>query len=302
MKKVPKHGTPAATPAVRCAVYTRKSTEEGLEQAFNSLDAQREAAEAFIASQRHAGWVCLPKRFDDGGCSGANTDRPALQQLLADVAAGGVDCVVVQRVDRLSRSLRDFAHLMEAFETHHVAFVSVTQQFNTATSMGRLVLNVLLSFAQFERELIAERTRDKMAATRRKGKWAGGPLILGYDLDPRGGHLVVNEAEADRVRAIFALYLERGALLPVAQELGRRDWVNKRRTTRAGRARGGAPFTTHALLRLLTNVAYTGQVRYKEEVHAGEHPAIVDAALFQRVQDRLRRRLHRTTAPRRRSG
>src|SRR6266403_4098489 len=201
-----KTAKPGSAPLVRCAVYTRKSTEEGLEQAFNSLDAQREAAEAFIASQRHAGWLCLPKRYDDGGCSGANTDRPALQQLLADVAAGQVDCVVVQRVDRLSRSLRDFARLMETFETHQVAFVSVTQQFNTATSMGRLVLNVLLSFAQFEREIISERTRDKIAATRRKGKWTGGHPVLGDDVDARGSFLMVNEAEANCVRQIFALY------------------------------------------------------------------------------------------------
>jgi site-specific DNA recombinase len=291
-----------AVAQIRCAVYCRKSTEEGLEQAFNSLVAQREAAEAFIASQQHAGWVCLPQHYDDGGFSGADTDRPALQRLLADIAAGQVDCVVVQRVDRLSRSLRDFARLMETFETRQVAFVSVTQHFNSATSMGRLVLNVLLSFAQFERELIAERTRDKMAATRRKGKWAGGPLILGYDLDD--GRLVVNETEAARVRNIFALYLQRGELLPVVQELDRRGWVNKQRTTQAGRVCGGAPFTTHALHRLLTNVAYTGQVRYKDEVHAGEHPAILDAALFQRVQDRLRRPRRSNTArsPRGRSG
>jgi len=298
-----KRKTPNSTvtlKTVRCAVYTRKSTEEGLEQAFNSLDAQRESAEAFIASQQHAGWVCLPQRYDDGGFTGGNTDRPALQQLLADIAAGQVDCVVVQRVDRLSRSLRDFARLMETFDSHPVAFVSVTQQFNTATSMGRLVLNVLLSFAQFERELIAERTRDKMAATRRKGKWAGGPLILGYDLDE--GHLVVNEAEAERVRAIFALYLEFKDLLPVVQELDRRGWVNKQRTTGGGRVCGGAPFTTHALHRLLTNVAYTGKVRYKDEVHNGEHHAIVDTEVFRRVQDRLRRIRRAATAPRRPSG
>src|SRR4029077_5825187 len=287
---------------MRCAIYTRKSTTEGLDQEFNSLDAQRESAEAYITSQRHQGWVRVAQRYDDGGCTGGNLERPALQRLLADLQAGHIDVVIVNKVDRLSRSLLDFARLMETFEKHQVAFVAVTQQFNSATSMGRLVLNVLLSFAQFERELIAERTRDKMAATRRKGKWAGGPLILGYDLDPAGGHLVVNEAEADRVRAIFELYLERGALLPVVQELNRRGWVNKRRTTRAGRARGGTSFTTHALHRLLTNVAYTGRVRYKDEVHDGEHHAIVDGGAFPRVHDRLRRIRRAATPPRLPSG
>src|SRR6266849_4114862 len=220
-KTKPKHPIPTRT-TIRCAIYTRKSTEEGLEKEFNSLDAQRESGEAFIASQLHEGWVCLPDHYDDGGFTGGNMDRPALKRLMGDIEAGKVDTVVVYKVDRLSRSLLDFARMMETFDKHQVAFVSVTQQFNTATSMGRLILNVLLSFAQFEREMISERTRDKMAATRRKGKWAGGPLILGYDLDPGGGHLVVNEAEADRVRAIFELYLELGALLPVVQELGRR--------------------------------------------------------------------------------
>ena len=172
-----------ACKTVRCAVYTRKSTEEGLNQVFNSLDAQREAAEAYIASQCHAGWLCLPQRYDDGGFTGANMDRPALKRLLDDIQAGHVDCVLVQKVDRLSRSLLDFAKMMETFDRQRVAFVSVTQQFNTATSMGRLVLNVLLSFAQFEREIISERTRDKIAATRRKGKWSGGVPLLGYDLD-----------------------------------------------------------------------------------------------------------------------
>ena len=197
-----------APKVVRCAIYTRKSTEEGLNQEFNSLDAQRESAEAYIASQQAEGWVCLPERFDDGGCTGANLDRPALQRLLAAIAAGQVDSVVVYKVDRFSRSLLDFARLMEVFEKHQVAFVSVTQQFNTATSMGRLILNVLLSFAQFERELIAERTRDKVAATRRKGKWSGGRPLLGYDVDPSSHKLKVNKGEAVRVRAIFELFLK----------------------------------------------------------------------------------------------
>ena len=188
-------------PMVRCAVYTRKSTEEGLEQEFNTLDAQRESAEAYVFSQQHEGWTCLPDRYDDGGFTGGNMERPALQRLMTDIADGKVDCVVVYKVDRLRRSLLDCARMMVTFERHRVSFVSITQQFNSATSMGRLVLNVLLSFAQFEREIISERTRDKVAATRRKGKWSGGTPILGYDVDPRGGKLLVNEDEAVRVRA-----------------------------------------------------------------------------------------------------
>ena len=274
---------------MRCAIYTRKSTEEGLNQEFNSLDAQRESAEAYIASQQAEGWVCLPERFDDGGCTGANLDRPALQRLLAAIAAGQVDSVVVYKVDRFSRSLLDFARLMETFEKHNVAFVSVTQQFNTATSMGRLILHVLLSFAQFERELIAERTRDKVAATRRKGKWSGGRPLLGYDVDPCDRKLVVNKAEAVRVRAIFELFLKHEALAPVVRELNRRRWVHKRWTNRAGHCRGGQPFTKVSLDRLLRNVVYVGQVRYQDEVHPGEHPALVTAEVFQRVQALLHR-------------
>jgi site-specific DNA recombinase len=273
---------------VRCAVYTRKSTEEGLEQEFNSLDAQRESAQAFIRSQVNEGWTCLPQRYDDGGFTGGNMQRPALQRLLTDIGAGKIDLVVTYKVDRLSRSLLDFATMMAAFEEHGVSFVSVTQQFNTATSMGRLVLNVLLSFAQFEREIIAERTRDKVAATRRKGKWAGGTPLLGYDLDPRGGRLLVNDNEAECVRVIFALYLEYQTLLPLVQELERRGWVGKRWTTRKGRTRGGRPFTKTSLYRLLTNVAYAGKVRYKDEIHDGEQPALIDADTFGRVQALLR--------------
>jgi site-specific DNA recombinase len=274
---------------MRCAIYTRKSTEEGLEQEFNSLDAQRESAEAFIASQRHEGWTCLPERYDDGGYTGGNLDRPALARLLADIGAGQVQVVVVYKVDRLSRSLLDFAKMMETFDKHSVSFVSVTQQFNTATSMGRLVLHVLLSFAQFEREIISERTRDKIAAARRKGKWSGGHPLLGYDVDPRGSKLVVNEAEADQVRAIFALYLEHHGLIPVIQELARRGWVNKRWVTRKGRVRGGRVFTKTSLYQVLTNVAYVGKVKHKSDVHAGEHAAIVDEEVWRSVQDTLRR-------------
>jgi site-specific DNA recombinase len=278
------NGSRATLPLVRCAIYTRKSTEEGLEQEFNSLDAQRESGEAFVRSQAGEGWSVLPERYDDGGFTGGNMDRPALRRLMADIEAGKVDCVVVYKVDRLSRSLLDFARMMQTFEQQRVSFVSVTQQFNPATSMGRLVLNVLLSFAQFEREIIAERTRDKIAATRRKGKWAGGRPLLGYDVDPRGNRLLVNADEAERVREIFRLYLEHEALLPVVQELERRGWTNKRWLTKKGPEKGGRPFTKTALHRLLTNVAYTGKTRYKNEVHDGEHPAIVDPAVFQRVQ------------------
>jgi site-specific DNA recombinase len=280
--------TASGTPTVRCAIYTRKSAEEGLDQEFNSLDAQREAAQAYIASQQHACWSLVPDRYDDGGYTGGNMERPALAQLLRDIVAGRVDCVVVYKVDRLSRSLLDFAKMMETFEQHQVAFVSITQEFNTATSMGRLVLHILLSFAQFEREIISERTRDKIAAARRKGKWAGGMPLLGYDVEPRGSKLVVNAAEAQRVRAIFALYLQHQGLVPVVEELKRRGWRNKRWRTRKGSWRGGKPFTRNTLRQLLTNVVYRGQIRYRLEVHPGEHPAIVDASLWQQVQALLR--------------
>jgi site-specific DNA recombinase len=281
---------PRTATCVRCAIYTRKSTEEGLEQEFNSLDAQRESAEAYIKSQAHEGWECLPTRYDDGGYTGGNMDRPAMQQLLADIAAGRVDTVVVYKVDRLSRSLLDFARMMETFDKHHVAFVSVTQLFHTATSMGRLILNVLLSFAQFEREIISERTRDKIAAARRKGKWAGGHPILGYDVDPNTFKLVVNDDEAGRARDIFHLYLEYRGLVPVIQELDRRGWVNKRWTTRKGRQRGGRAFTKTSLHQLLTNVTYRGKVKYKDEVHQGEHAPLLDEEVWQAVQAGLRER------------
>jgi site-specific DNA recombinase len=281
-----RNGAPA-TKIVRCAVYTRKSTEEGLDQEFNSLDAQREAAEAYIASQQHQGWIALPERYDDGGFSGGNLDRPALKRLLENITAGKIDSVLVYKIDRLSRSLLDFARIMEIFEQHHVCFVSITQQFNSATSMGRLVLNMLLSFAQFERELIAERTRDKIAAARRKGKWVGGMPLLGYDVDPKGSKLRINDAEADRVRAIFALYLEYQALLPVLRELDRRVWRTKRWRTRKGHLRGGRAFTRNTLRQLLRSVTYLGHIRYRQEVHLGEHDAIVDPSTWQQVQTLL---------------
>jgi site-specific DNA recombinase len=274
---------------IRCAIYTRKSTDEGLEQEFNSLDAQRESAEAFIRSQQHEGWLCLPDRYDDGGFTGGNMERPALKRLFADIEAGNIDCVVVYKVDRLSRSLLDFARMMELFDKHVVSFVSVTQQFNTTSSMGRLTLNILLSFAQFEREIISERTRDKMAAARKKGKWVGGLPVLGYDVDSRGGRLLVNEEEAVRVRAIYDLYLDHQALLPVVQEIDRRGWRTKRWVTKKGYERGGKPFTKNSLFRLLTNIIYTGKVNYKGVVYPGEHDQIVDTETWKQVRDLLRK-------------
>ena len=279
----------AERPQMRCAIYTRKSTEDGLEQEFNSLDAQREAGEAYIASQKSEGWVCLPDRYDDGGFTGGNMDRPALQRLLADIEAGGVDAIVVYKVDRLSRSLIDFSKIMDVLERRSVSFVSVTQQFNTSTSMGRLMLNVLLSFAQFEREMISERTRDKIAATRRKGKWSGGMPMLGYDVAEGGGKLVVNDDEAARVREIFELYLDRQSLIATAAVLDERGWTTKRWTTQKNRVVGGKPFGKNNLFKLLTNPIYLGKITYKDELHEGEHTAIVDAEIFERAQRLLQR-------------
>lgn len=287
MSKTNNRQLAAAAKRMKCAIYTRKSTEDGLEQEFNSLDAQRESGEAYIKSQAHEGWDCVPDQYDDGGFTGGNMDRPALRRLIADIEAGKVDCVVVYKVDRLSRSLLDFARMLEIFERHRVAFVSVTQQFNTTTSMGRLMLNVLLSFAQFEREIISERTRDKIAAARRKGKWSGGMPLLGYDVDPRGSKLVVNNEEAARVRTIFELYLEHQSMITTIKELDGRGWSNKRWTTRKGTSRGGLPFTKTSLFKLLTNVTYLGKLKYKDEVHDGEHAAIVNPELWQRVQSLL---------------
>jgi site-specific DNA recombinase len=274
---------------VRCAVYTRKSTEEGLEQEFNTLDAQRESAEAYVASQKGEGWVCLPEHYDDGGFTGGNMDRPALQRLMADIQAGNIDCVVVYKVDRLSRSLLDFARIMEVFDKRKVAFVSVTQQFNTSTPMGRLVLNVLLSFAQFEREIIGERIRDKIAAQRRKGKWAGGAPVLGYDVDRSNcsPKLVINTEEATRVRKIFNLYLKLGSLLPVVKELAERGWCSKTRQTKTNRHRVGRAFDKSSLYQLLTNPIYIGKIKHKSDLYDGEHEAIVSPEIFRQVQETL---------------
>src|SRR5215831_14000224 len=226
---------------VRCAIYTRKSTDEGLDQDFNSLDAQREAAEAYIVSQKNEGWTLVPTQYSDGGYTGANIERPGVRQLLADIEAGQIDCVLVYKVDRLSRSLIDFARMMELFEKRGVCFVSVTQQFNTNTPLGRLTLNILLSFAQFEREIISERTRDKQVAARKKGKWTGGHTLLGYDLDAAAGRLVVNPGEAERVREMFAMYLEGTPVLEIVRRFDRLGWKNKQWTTKGGKLYGGNP-------------------------------------------------------------
>jgi site-specific DNA recombinase len=275
---------PAKTETVRCAVYTRKSTDEGLDQAFNSLDAQREAGEAFIASRKHEGWVCLADRYDDGGFSGGNVERPAIKRLMADIEAGRIDAVVCYKVDRLSRSLLDFSRLIEVFDRHRVMFISVTQPINTADSGGRLMLNVLLSFAQFEREMIADRTRDKVSAARRRGKWTGGVQVLGYDVHPDGGSLVVNEDEAAIVRQIFDLYLELGSIQAAVAELNRRGWRTKSWTTRKGVFREGAAFSKNQLNGLLKCPLYAGKVGLRGVSYEGEHPAIVDQATFDRVQ------------------
>ena len=272
---------------LRCAIYTRKSTEEGLEQEFNSLEAQREAAEAYIHSQHLAGWVALEERYDDGGCSGANLERPALKQLLEAIEAGGIDCVMVYKVDRLSRSLLDFARLMALFERHQVSFVSVTQEFNTTTSLGRLTLNLLLSFAQFEREIISERTRDKLSAARRKGKWIGGIPVLGYDVDAHGGRLVVNPEEAQRVREIFAVCEQAGTLSAALREIERRGLQTKGWTSRSGRQHASKPFAKSTLGALVQNVLYKGCILHKGVVYPGEQDAILEPAQWERVNRKL---------------
>lgn len=270
---------------IRCAIYTRVSTDQGLEQDFNSLHAQYDASQAYIRSQAHAGWTLLRTKYDDGGFSGGNTDRPALQRLLADVRAGKVDVIVVYKVDRLTRSLADFAKLVELFDAHNVSFVSVTQQFNTTTSMGRLTLNVLLSFAQFEREVTSERIRDKISASKRKGLWVGGMVPLGYHTKDR--KITVNAPEAERVRTIFRLYLKLGSLNMLMAELRKMGIVSKTRALKTGKTMGGIPFTRGPLAHLLRNRFYIGEVVFKGETLKGEQPAILDRDLFDAVQAKL---------------
>jgi DNA invertase Pin-like site-specific DNA recombinase len=270
---------------LRCAVYTRKSSEHGLEQDFNSLDAQREAGEAYIKSQAHEGWKLIKTHYDDGGQSGGTLERPALQSLLADIQARKIDVVVVYKVDRLTRSLADFAKLVELFEAHGASFVSVTQQFNTTTSMGRLTLNVLLSFAQFEREVAGERIRDKFAASRRKGMWMGGTIPLGYEVKDR--KLIVNEAEAETVRLIFRQYLALGCVSKLRAELDRMGVRSKQRVLTSGQVLGGCSFGRGALYHLLRNRIYRGEVAHKGIAYPGEHNAIVDEELWNAVQAKL---------------
>jgi DNA invertase Pin-like site-specific DNA recombinase len=269
----------------RCAVYTRKSSEEGLQQDFNSLQAQREACEAFIKSQMGEGWKLIPTAYDDGGISGGTMERPALQRLLADIRAGGVDIVIVYKVDRLTRSLADFAKMVEVFDAKGISFVAVTQQFNTTTSMGRLTLNVLLSFAQFEREVTGERIRDKIAASKAKGMWMGGFVPLGYDVKDR--KLTVNAAEAELVRDIYKRYLALGNVRLLKQELDRLGIRSKRREALKGNASGGVSFFRGALYRVLSNPIYIGEIRHKDKRHAGQHEGIVDRTLWDAVQKRL---------------
>jgi site-specific DNA recombinase len=277
-----------ASPTVRVAVYTRKSVTEGLDMEFNSLDAQRESVLDYVKSQRGAGWVALPERYDDGGFTGANIDRPGFQRLMADVEAGKIDVVAVYKIDRLSRSLVDFTQLIETFRRRGVAFVSVTQSFDTSTSMGRMVVSLLATFAQFERETIAERVRDKVHATRRRGMWTGGKPPLGYDVVEK--RLVVNPTEAEQVRAIFALYLDLGALLPTAEELNRRDWRSKSWTTQEGRVVEGRPWSNTSLHAFLTNPLLAGKIRAGSDLVAGQHEAIIDQATFDAVQAQLAKR------------
>jgi len=285
---------PVAKP-VRCAIYTRVSTEHGLDQEFNSLDAQYEAASAYIKSQAHAGWTLIRSRYDDGGYSGGSTERPDLQKLLNDIRARKIDVIVVYKVDRLTRSLADFAKLVELFDAHGVSFVSVTQQFNTTTSMGRLTLNVLLSFAQFEREVTSERIRDKISASKRKGLWVGGNLPLGYEM--KDGKIAIVEEEAELVRSIFRRYLELDGVNELVRDLGERNIRTKARLLSTGATRGGIPFGRGALYYLLSNRFYIGEVKYKNEILPGEQPPIMDRALFEAVREKsLAQWSHRTVA------
>jgi site-specific DNA recombinase len=278
--------TPESKAVIRCAIYTRKSSEEGLEQSFNSLDAQREACEAFIASQRHEGWRALPALYDDGGYSGGNLERPALQRLLDDIQANKVDTIVVYKVDRLTRSLADFAKIVEALDARGVSFVSVTQQFNTTTSMGRLTLNILLSFAQFEREVTGERIRDKIAASKCKGMWMGGTVPLGYDVKDR--KLVVNPDDAKIVVRLFHLYLELGCVSKLKARLDQEGIKSKERTSAAGNRSGGTSYYRGALYQILKNRIYLGEIPHRGQNHPGEHAAIVPRKLWDRVQAQLR--------------
>ena len=285
---------------VRCAIYTRKSSEEGLDMEFNSLDAQREACEAYVASQKREGWLLVPDHYDDGGFSGGTLERPALKRLLVDIEAGCIDCVVVYKIDRLSRALVDFTKLVEVFDRHSVTFVSITQSFNTTTSMGRLTLNILLSFAQFEREVIGERIRDKFAASRKKGMWMGGTPPLGYDVKDR--KLVVNEEEAALVRHIFERFIKVGSATLLVKELNADGHRTKSWTTQSGRVREGRPFNKGAIYKILNNRVYIGEAVHKGKGYPGEHQAIIPMLLWDKVHavlaENTRSRANRTRAHR----
>jgi site-specific DNA recombinase len=287
MRRRPSARSSSATPSRRCAVYTRVSTDHGLEQDFNSLDAQREACAAYVRSQAHEGWVPAHGRYDDGGYSGASLDRPALQALLAEVQKDQIDVIVVYKVDRLTRSLADFAKLIELLDAHGVSFISITQSFNTTTSMGRLTLNMLLSFAQFEREVTGERIRDKIAASKKKGLWVGGVVPLGYKVVDR--KLRIDEAEAPIVRLIFDRYCALGSMIALMRELREREVVTRLRTLSSGRTIGGVALTKGPLAYLLKNRMYLGEINHGQSSYPGEHPAIVDKAIFDKTQEILAR-------------
>jgi site-specific DNA recombinase len=280
---------PAAKKPQRSAIYTRVSTDNGLEQEFNSLHAQREAAQAYIKSQAHEGWKLIREHYDDGGFSGGSLDRPGLQKLLADIRERRIDVVVVYKVDRLTRSLTDFAKLVELFDANDVAFVSVTQSFNTTSSMGRLTLNVLLSFAQFEREVTGERIRDKIAASKKKGLWVGGVVPLGYEVKDR--KLIVNDEEAATVRLIFARYLDLGSLPALQRDLRARGIISRRRTLSSGRAIGGRTLTNGPLAYMLRNRMYLGEINHRDKSYPGEHQPILDEKSFEAVQAKLTKNL-----------
>ncbi len=266
----------------RCAIYTRKSSDEGLDQDFNSLDAQREAAEHHIRAQAHEGWTILPDRYDDGGFSGGSMERPALRRLMQDIEAGKIDVIVVYKIDRLSRSMADFMKIMEVFDRHKVSFVSVTQHFNTDTSMGRLILNILQSFAQFEREMTTERIRDKFAASKRKGMWMGGMPSLGYDV--RNRKLEENPAEAEIVRYIFNQFIELGSATLLIEDLAEKGYKSKSWTAQSGKVHEGQPIRKSGLYQILGNPIYVGKIRHKEKIYDGEHKGIIDPALFEKVR------------------
>ncbi|MCK5581545.1 MAG: recombinase family protein [Candidatus Omnitrophica bacterium] len=285
---------------IRCAIYTRKSTQEGLDRDFTTLDAQRESAESYIASQKSQGWITLPEKYDDGGFTGANIDRPALQRLLKDITSGKVDCAVVYKVDRLSRSLLDFTRLLELFDKHNVTFVSVTQHFNTNSSMGRLTLNILLSFAQFEREMISERTADKIGASRRKGKYTGGRPALGFDVNKENHTLITNPKEAELVQYIFDLYIREQSLLKVAEIVNAEGYRTKQIKQKTGKTSGGKLFKNTTVQWIIKNVHYIGKVSHKNEIYDGEHNAIISEEVFNKAHSVLKENTRLRSSPKRR--